>query len=82
MFSSPGSQVQSLFIPLFLPQIRGKIPELLSHHFSSSCLSYAAKIKAWLLFLLSLILEKIFVFFFSKTLVVFVFRTMLPHRAH
>lgn len=35
MFFSPGSQVQSLFIPLFLLRIRGKIPELASDQFSS-----------------------------------------------
>ena len=35
MFSLPVSQVQSLFIPLFLLRIRGKIPELASDQFSS-----------------------------------------------
>ena len=34
MFSLPGSQVQSLFIPLFLLSIRGKIPKLMSDQFS------------------------------------------------
>ena len=67
MFSSPGSQVQSLFIPLFLPQIRGKIPELLSHHFISSCLSYAAIIIAWQCFSFFLLQSlKKYLYFFSK----------------